>query len=142
MILKIHSNSSYLNEPKARSCGGGNVYLGNKADNKPNVNNGALITTSQVLRNIMSSASEAECGALFNNSKQGVQLHINLEEMGNPQLPTTIQVDNSTAEGFANRQIKQNRTKSMDMPFYWIQDRFTQKQFKVYWRPGHTNLSD
>ena len=30
----------------------------------------------------------------------------------------------------------------MDMQFYWIQDRVTQKQLKVYWRPNHTNLED
>ena len=96
MILKIHSNSSYLNKPKECSRGGGHFYLGNKADNKPDVNNDALITTSQVLRNVMSSAAEAECGALFNNSKQGVPLRISLEDMVHPQPPTPIQVDNST----------------------------------------------
>ena len=142
MILKIHSNSSYLNEPKAHSRSGGHFYLGEKADNKPDVNNGALLNTSQVLGNVMSSAAEAKRGALFNNAKQAVPLHISLEEMGHPQPPTPIQVDNSTAAVFANRQIKQNCTKSMDMRFYWIQDRVTQKQFKVYWRPGHTNLAD
>ena len=64
------------------------------ANNKPDVNNGALLTTSQVLRNVMLSAAEAVCGALFNNSKQGVLLRISLEEMGHPQPPTPIQVDN------------------------------------------------
>ena len=105
MILKIHSDSSYLNELKARSRSGGHLYLGDKADNKSDVNNGALLTTSQVVRNLMSSAAEAECGALFNNAKQAVPLHISLEEMGHPQPPTPIQVDNSTAAGFANHQI-------------------------------------
>ena len=138
MILKIHSDSSYLNEPKICSCGGVHFYLSNKADNKPNVNNGALLTISQLLRNVILSSAEAECGALFNNAKQGVPLRISLKEMGHPQPPTPIQVDNSTAAGFANRQIKQNRTKSME----WIQDRVTQKQFKEYLRPGHTNLAD
>ena len=30
----------------------------------------------------------------------------------------------------------------MDMRYYWIQDRVAQKHFRVYWRRGHTNLSD
>ena len=90
----------------------------------------------------MSSATEAECGALFNNAKQGLLLRISLGDMDHPKPPTPIKVDNSTAARFANRQIKQNRTKYMDMQFYWIQDRVTQKLFKVYWRPGHTNLAD
>jgi hypothetical protein len=30
----------------------------------------------------------------------------------------------------------------MDMKYYWLQDRFRQKQFDVYWRPGKDNLGD
>jgi hypothetical protein len=30
----------------------------------------------------------------------------------------------------------------MDMRYYWVRDRVAQKQFHVYWRPGHTNLAD
>ena len=91
----------------------------------------------------MSSAAEAECGALFNNTKDGVALRNTLVEMGHPQPPTPVQVDNSTTNGFANKQLRQRKSKSMDMRFYWIQDRVEQKQFHVvYWRPGHTNLAD
>ena len=142
MILKVHSDSSYLNEANARSCGGGHSYLGDKADNKPERPNGALLNTSKIMRNVMSSAAEAECGSLFNNTKDAVPLRITLHEMGHPQPPTPVQVDNSTAAGFANKKINQKRTKSMDMRFYWIQDRVSQRQFKIYWRPGHTNLAD
>jgi hypothetical protein len=94
------------------------------------------------MRNVMSSAAEAECGALFHNMKEAVPFRNTLEEMGHPQPATPIQVDNSTTLGFANQQIKQQKSKSMDMRFYWIQDRVKQKQFQVYWRPGHTNLAD
>jgi hypothetical protein len=62
--------------------------------------------------------------------------------MGYPQPPTPVQVDNSTANGFANKQIKQQKSKAMQMQFYWIQDRVQQKQFHQYWRPGPTNLAD
>ena len=56
--------------------------------------------------------------------------------------PHPVEVDNSTAVGFANNQIKQQNSKSMDMRYYWIQDRVAQKYFHVYWRPGLTNLGD
>jgi hypothetical protein len=51
--------------------------------------------------------------------------------MGHPQPPTPIQVDNSMTmtNGFANKQIKQQQSKSMDIQFYWIQDHVAQKQF-------------
>ena len=80
----------------------------------------------------MNSAANAECGALFNNTKDGVALYNTLEEMGHPQPPAPVQVNNSTTNGFANKQIKQCKSKSMDMRFYWIQDRVEQKSIKLY----------
>jgi hypothetical protein len=90
----------------------------------------------------MGSAAEAEVGALYDNLRDGVPLRNTLQEMGYPQPPTPVQVDNSTVNGFANNQIKQQKSKAMQMRFYWIQDRVKQKQFHIYWRPGSTNLAD
>jgi hypothetical protein len=86
------------------------------------------------MRNVMSLAAEAECGALFNNTKDGVALRNTLAKMGHPQPPTPVQVDNFTTHGFATKQIWQGKSKSMDMQFYWVQDRVEQQQFYVYWR--------
>ena len=30
----------------------------------------------------------------------------------------------------------------MDMHFHWLRDREAQGQFRIYWRPGKTNLAD
>ena len=62
--------------------------------------------------------------------------------MGHPQPPTPIQIDNTTAVGFANKTIKQRASKAIDMRFYWLQDRINQKQFVIYWSPGMNNLGD
>ena len=62
-----------------------------------------------------------------------------LEEMVHPQPPTPVQVDNSTALGIATGTIKQCKSKSIDMRFYWIGDRSNQDQFNIYWKPGSTN---
>jgi hypothetical protein len=142
MILKIHSDASYLSEAKARSRAGGHFYLGDKASPHADKPNGAILNRSTILRNVMSSAAEAECGALYENATEAVPLRNTLQEMGHPQPPTPIQIDNTTADGFANKRLKQQRTKSMDMRFYWIQDRVTQNQFQVYWRPGKSNKAD
>ena len=115
MILKIHSDASYLSEAKARSRAGGHFYMGDKASNQPERGNGPLLNKSTIMRNVMSSAAEAECGALYDNTKEGVPLRNTLAEMGHPQPPTPLQVDNSTTHGFANKQIKQQKSKSMDM---------------------------
>ena len=133
MILHIHSDASYKSEAKARSQAGGHFYLGNTVSIRPTmINNVAILKTSTTMRNVMASASEAECGSLFNNTKAAVSLRTTLHKMGHPQPPTPVEVDNSTAVGFANKQIKEQKSKSMDMQYYWIQDCVTQKQFRVY----------
>ncbi len=90
----------------------------------------------------MSSAAEAELGALFINAKEAVYLRQILTEMGHPQPKTPIQTDNTTAEGVINNKIQPKRTKAMDMRFHWLRDREAQEQFRIYWRPGSTNLAD
>ena len=66
-----------------------------------------------------------------------------LEELDYPQTPTTIQTDNSTADGIMNRIIKQKQSKAMDKRFYWLQDRVKQGEFRVFWAPpGKDNLAD
>jgi hypothetical protein len=62
---------------------------------------------STIIRNVMSLAAKAECGALFDNTNEGAPLQNTLAEMGHPQTSTPIQVDNSTAHGFSNNQITQ-----------------------------------
>jgi hypothetical protein len=140
--VDLLSDASYLAEPKARNRGGGHYYLGNKPSSTPEPDQGPLLNRSNVIRNVMGSAAEAEVGALYDNLREGVPLRNTLKEMGYPQPPTPVQVDNSTANGFANNQIKQQKSKAMQMRFYWIQDRVKQKQFHIYWRPGSTNLAD
>jgi hypothetical protein len=41
-----------------------------------------------------------------------------------------------------NGRIKQNRSKGIDMRYYWLRDRVTQGLFNVQWEPGKFNLAD
>jgi len=140
MILAVHSDAGYANEKKSRSRAGGHFFLSN--DDKFPPNNGAILTVATIIKAVMSSAAEAELGALFINAKEAVYLRQILEEMGHPQPRTPIQTDNTTAEGVINKTIQPKRTKAMDMRFHWLRDREAQGQFKIYWRPGGTNLAD
>ena len=128
MKLAIHSDASYLTESKARSRVGGHHYLTNHNND---INNGAILTPTGILRNVMSSAAEAELAATFHNMKEGTILRNTLEDMGFPQGPTPLQTDNSTAHGIANNNIKQVKSKAMDMRYHWVQDRVALKQFDV-----------
>ena len=66
----------------------------------------------------MGSAAEAEIGAGYMTSQDSIPIRTTLEEMDHPQPPTPIQVDNTTAVGFANKTIKQKRSKVIDIRFY------------------------
>ena len=88
----------------------------------------------------MSYGAEVYIQASFINAQEAVPERTTLIEMGHPQPPTKIQVDNTRADAFFNKNLKQKRFKSIDMPSYWIQDIFTQRQFKYSWRPVSTNL--
>jgi hypothetical protein len=63
MVLAIHSDAGYLNESKARSRAGGHFFL--SSDVQYPQNNGAVLTIAQIIDAVMSSAAEAELGALF-----------------------------------------------------------------------------
>jgi hypothetical protein len=119
------------------------IYLmGNTNKNDKKLTNGAISSVSKVLKHVMSSAAEAEIGAVFINAKEGSVLRTTLEKLGHPQPPTPMEADNTTATGYSNCTIKQKRTKAMDMRFFWIKDRMKQGQFNVYWGPGFQNLAD
>jgi hypothetical protein len=142
MILNIHSDASYLSENEAKSRAGGLFYMGSSTNTDKKLTNGAILIISKVLKHVMSSAAEADIGAVFINAKEGAVLRTTLEELRHPQPPTPMVTDNTTATGYSNGTIKQKRSKAMDMHFYWIKDRVKQGQSNVYWGPGYQNLAD
>jgi hypothetical protein len=140
MILAVHSDASYHSEPKARSRAGGHFFLSSDADIP--TNNGAVLNIAHIIKHVMSSATEAELGALYIMAKEAVYIRIILEEMGHKQPPTPMQTDNAMAEAVINGKVQPKRTKAMDMRFHWLRDRECQKQFRIYWRPGKLNYAD
>lgn len=140
MILAVHSDASYLNEDDARSRAGGHFFLSEDVEFPPN--NGAILNIAQIIKAVMSSASEAELAALYINAREAVYIRQILEELGHPQPRTPIQTDNATAEGVINNTVQPKRTKAMDMRFHWLRDREAQKQFRFYWRAGTKNYGD
>jgi hypothetical protein len=95
MILNVHSDAGYLNEKKACSQAGGHFFLSNNDTSPPN--NGAILTNATIIKAVMSSAAEAELGALYLNAKEATYLRQILQEMGHPQPLTPIQTNNMTA---------------------------------------------
>jgi hypothetical protein len=151
MCLHVSSDGSHLSLPKARSRAAGFHHLSDRpldptkpplpTDPEP-TSNGAIHVFCQILKEALSSTAETELAALYHNGKEACPPRACLEELGHPQPPTPIQTDNSAAAGIANNNVKQKRSKAMDMCFYWIRDRVRQGQFLVCWRKGKMNKAD
>ena len=117
MVLAGHSDASYLSETNARSRAGGHFFMSNN-DTIPS-NNGAILTISQIIKAVMSSAAEAEIGALYINCKEAIPARHTLEFLGHKQPPTPMQTDNTTALGVVNNNVMK-KLKSMDMKYHWL----------------------
>ena len=122
----------HLSIRKSLSRVGGYHYLSSPTKNKillpietPPMD-GPIHAVCNILRNVMESAAQEEVGGLFGNRQEATILGTILEELDQPQPPTPIKTDNSTAAVIANKIIRQSKSKPMDMRFYWIQDRVKQ----------------
>jgi len=143
MNLMVHSDASYLSAPNARSRAGGYFFLSEHTSSNTNHPvNAPIHVECRIMKHVLSSATEAEIGAIFLNCQQAEILRTTLEELGHPQITTPIITDNATANNIINGNAKQRRTKAMDMRYNWILDRQVQKHFRVFWQPGKENLAD
>ena len=143
MILNVHSDASYLSVPNARSRAAGIFFLGSLPHpDKPILLNGIIHVLCTILRFVAASAAEAELGALFLNAKEAKIMRLTLEELGHPQPPTPIHVDNSTTVGIVNNTVKRQKSRSMEMRYFWLLDGKVQKIFSFQYHPGFENLAD
>ena len=90
----------------------------------------------------MSSAAEAELGAIYIMAREAIYIRAILAEMKHKHPATLIQTDNSTAKGVITSKIQPKRTEAIDMRFYWLRDRETHEQFRFFRRVGKLNLAD
>ena len=106
MILHNHSDATYLVATGARSRAAGYTYLGNDINNKQIIN-GPISIIAKIIKGVMSSAAEAEIGALYMNARQLLPLRVTYEELRHPQPATPMQTDNNTASGIINGTFNQ-----------------------------------
>ena len=145
MNLQVESDAAYLVLPNAQSRVAGHFYL--EASAKPHKayasnNNAPILTECYTLRNVVSSAAEAECAGIFHNCVVATGIRNTLNEMGRTQQQTRVTTDNTTASSFVHSAMRTKRSKSWDMKYNWLRDRTAQKQFEVKWQKGSTNLAD
>ena len=106
MILHNHSDTAYLVDTESRSRAAGYTYLGNDMNNRQIINE-PISTIAKIITGVMSSAAEAEIGALYMNTRQVLPLRVTCEELGHPQPATPMQTDNNIASGIMNGTFSQ-----------------------------------
>ena len=99
MILRLHTDASCLSAPKARSRAAGFHCLGDDDDPHNSTINGPTHVSTKIMRNVLSSAAEAEVGATFNNAQEACPFRQTLIDLGHPQPATPIQTNNQCTEG-------------------------------------------
>ncbi len=135
MVLAGHSDVSYLSESNAHSRAGGHFFMSNNTAKPPN--KGVILTTAQIIKAVMSSATEAKVGTLYINCREAVPACQTLEFMGHPQPPTPMQTDNTTAPGVINNNVLK-KLKLMGMTYHWLCDRVF-CILRHHWAPGKEN---
>ena len=105
--------------------------------------NGAILIECKTIRNVVTSAAEAETHGVFHNAKQAIPIRHILNAIGHPQIaPTPIKTDNSTSAGYVNNNMQLKKSKTWDMYLHWLRDKENQKIFKVYWDKGANQGAD
>jgi hypothetical protein len=103
MIHCAHANNGFNNKSKGHSQAGAHIFI--SKNNPFPKHNGPILSISQIMKFVMSSAAKVELGALYTTAKEMVPLLQTLIEMGWPQPCTPIQMGNSTVIGVSNLTI-------------------------------------
>ena len=141
MILNIDSDAAYLVAPGAKSRVAGYFQLNSKMRSNPKVN-AAILVECKTLRHVVTSSAEAEIAGVFHNAQRAIPIRYMLNQLGHPQPPTPIKIDNETATNFIHNNITQKRSKSWDMRFYWLRDQQQLNNFDFYWDRSENNHAD
>ena len=84
----------------------------------------------QILKMVVVPAAEAKVGALYHTARETFPLWM-VAKLGHLQLATPIHTNNTTTSDIMNETIKQRHSKAIDIRFYWLKDRVSQKMFRV-----------
>ena len=146
MNLLIDSDASYLVLPNAKSRIAGFYQLSSiPPDIPPPISppiNGNILIECKTIDHVVASVAEAETSGVFHNAQTAIPIIHLLEALGHKQPPVHIKTDNSTCAGFANKNIRNKRSKAWDMRYWWLREGFAKKKIKVYWDKGENNDAD
>ena len=139
MILQIHTDVSYLSEPKARSRTVGHYFLGcppppSKSTNPPQQHNLHVVHRPKVC-SIIRGGSRVR-GIIFKHKRRAsITTYDGRKE--HPQPPTPIHCNNATTVGIVNKTVKKkHRSRPMEIRYFYSCDQVKRGNFDVQWHPG------
>ncbi len=143
MVLNIHLDASYLTEAKACSHLCGHFFMGwMPIDGEPIKLNGTFHVCTNIMQFVVVSAAKAKLAALYHNCQTGTIFCNILNDMRHPQPKTPVHCNNTTAVGIANNTVKQQRSHSMEMSFFWVSDKVAEEMYSFSWHPRQENCAD
>eukprot|EP00804_Cyclotella_cryptica_P000090 CCRYP_013749-RA/>CCRYP_013749-RA protein AED:0.16 eAED:0.11 QI:0/0/0/1/0/0/3/0/1031 len=143
MVLNVHSDASYLSMRDAKRRAARIFFLGSiPKNNEPIRLNGAIAVLCMILKFVATSATEAELGDLFLNAKEAKIMRLTLKELGHPQPPTPIHCDNSTTVRIVTNTVKRQKSRNMEMRYFWLLENHVNKLFDSQYHPALENLAD
>ncbi len=133
----------YLSKANAHSHSCGHFFMGWQPDAlKPIKLNGVFFTLCVifVLWHRFRSRGQTQCP--LPQLQTGHYLLSYTRRNGPPSAPPPINCDNSTAIGIASNTVKRQRSRAMEMRFFWVADAVAQGKFDIKYFPGKENLAD
>ena len=145
MQLAVDSNSAYLVVLGAKNQCAGHFYLQSQPHhltyNKTR-HNAAIHTECQILKNIVCSTAEAECGGCFQNAQFALGIQKTLEAIAYPQHTTCMEADNKTANLFVHAAMHIKHSKMWGMCYHWLREQVMLKIIDIFWDKGTNNDGD
>jgi hypothetical protein len=154
-LISIRSVKPSLAAAAFRCCGqltferigtahaGGYFFLGSiPPDDSPIIINGAVHITCAILSCLLHLPLKLNLvrSSLMHKKPRAKVLRLVLKELGHPQPPIPIHIDNTTTVGIVNNTIKRQRSRAMEMRYFWLLDAEAQRLFRFYYQPGQENL--
>ena len=145
MQLHVESDAAYLVLSGAKSRIAGHFYLSagaSPAKVYAKHFNAAIHTECSTFKIVVSSVTEAKCGALFHNCTTAIGIRNALIGLGHKQGKTQVITNNSRVNSFVHSEMRVKQSKSWDIKYHWLRDRAAQQQFNIMWDKGIYNLAD
>ena len=86
--------------------------------------------------------AELGVGALFMCVQEGWIMRLILEELRHPQPATPIHCGNAMAVGIVNGIVNMQRSRGIEMKYFYSCDQVKQVFFMVKWHPAQENPGD